>query len=296
MWFFWALFSRLISAGSNVVESHYYHKIFKSGVGQTFISSLYWIVILPVLYVFAHPALPAFGLWPWIILAALSYILCLQTFYAAYAFADTSSVASLFTIGRVFVPIFAFFLYGEQLSLWGYFGFVLVMIGSLVLSYRPNSKGFDFRPLGLSLLSGFFFAIYTTGSKYVMGESAHWFDGWFWVVCVAYASGLMLIFIPSQQKHLLMLVRRLPQYGLNYSSYALLCLLSMSTYCYALSLTKASYVIMAAQFQPYFTLGLSFLFSRLPWFHGKESFDAESLRLKLVAFVVMSAGLVMSLI
>lgn len=296
MWFFWALFSRFISAGSNVVESHYYHKIFKDGVAQTFISSLYWLAIIPVLYVFVHPPQPAFALWPWIFVGALAYIFCIQLFYTAYGFADTSSVASLFTIGRVFVPIMAFFLYGEKLSLWGYMGFAVVLLGSLLLSYKPGSKGFDFRAMGLAMVSGFCFAVYTTASKHVMAESARWFDGWFWIVSTAYLMGCCFIFVPSKRPLLLEKMRHLTLYGLNYSSYALLCLLSMSTYCYALSLTKASYVVMAAQFQPYFTLALSYAFSRTTWFHGKEALDAASIRLKMLAFIIMGLGLGMTVL
>jgi drug/metabolite transporter (DMT)-like permease len=296
MWIFWALLSRFISAGSNVVESHYYHKIFKNGYTQCFISSLYWFLILPVLFLFRHPEFPPLDLWPWIILAGVAYAISLVSFYECYGQADTSSVVVISTLGRIFVPIMAFLFYGETLSFYGYIGFGIVLLGSLILSYKQSSKKIEWRPVMLMMISGFGFSIYTTASKHVMASMPSWFDGWFYVVLVGYLTAFCQIFVPRLRPMLLSALRHWPRYGLKYSSYAFLCLASMSTYSFALSQTKASHVIMAAQFQPFFTLALSYFFSRFGWFYGKESFTFSAVQQKAFAFVIMSLGLMLTLL
>jgi drug/metabolite transporter (DMT)-like permease len=78
---------------------------------------------------------------------------------------DTSVVVSLFSIGKICVPIVAFFAIGERLSLGQYVGFLIVVLCVALLTMKVRtgrlriSKGFGLM-LGASLLNSVIAIIY----------------------------------------------------------------------------------------------------------------------------------------
>jgi drug/metabolite transporter (DMT)-like permease len=73
---------------------------------------------------------------------------------------DTSVVASLFSLGKVFIPLFAFFVLSERLALIQYFGFFLIIGSSAALSFDRTK---------LKLNRSFFFMAIV--SLVLMGEA-----------------------------------------------------------------------------------------------------------------------------
>jgi uncharacterized membrane protein len=144
MWLIIALLAPIFYAVSNVFDNILANKSFKNPMTLVFYTSLFNVVFVIFLFLFFNFSLPSISLLPIFILLGVINILYLFPYYKGLQNDDTSIVSSFFGLGRIFIPIWAFFIIGEQLSVLEYIGIVLIIIGSVLLSIRGSLKDIKF--------------------------------------------------------------------------------------------------------------------------------------------------------
>ena len=72
---------------------------------------------------------------PGYLLIAFAGIVSYYPYYLSLEAEETSIVVSLFSLGRVFLALFAYFLLGELLSVWQYLGMFVIVIAGAISTY-----------------------------------------------------------------------------------------------------------------------------------------------------------------
>lgn len=125
---------------ANVFDNFLTNKSFQSSATLTFYSSLFNIIFIPLLFLFYHLSLPPASSIPIFILLGIINVAYLFPYYKGLQSDDTSTAVSFFSLGRIFIPISAFFIIGEKLSFEEYTGIALIIIGSILLSMKGSLK------------------------------------------------------------------------------------------------------------------------------------------------------------
>src|SRR3989344_4715022 len=157
-WIFVALLEPVLFAFSNVIDSHLSNRLFKSPWVLTVLVASSNALFLPIVWLLDRPELIGVSLLPYVILVAFIELFYAYPYYKALQHDDTSVAVSLFSLGRIFVPILAFFLVGESLQPVQYLGFAIITFASAALTFNPTSnlrlnKSFFYMLLASTLLA-----------------------------------------------------------------------------------------------------------------------------------------------
>ena len=290
-----ALGSAIFHGGANILDSYFSNSIFKRLATIIFIWSLLNIAFLPIVFILDFPSIISLKLLPIIIAIAATEVLYQFPYYWALRTTDTSVAASLFSFGDLFVPLFAFFIVGEQLAGLQYIGFFMVIIASITLSldfkkFKVNTA--LFLMVGVSLL----LALQTVLYKYLFEQGTRWGTATTWVaiVQIVIASSLLLykknrqdfpniVTIIKKSGWMLLLIQVLTWGGEAAGNLSLL-------------IIPASVMHGITATQPIFVLIFAIIFAkRLPVLFREET-DRKSITKKLLLFAVMIAGIVLVMI
>jgi uncharacterized membrane protein len=99
----------------------------------------------------------------------------------------------------IFILALSTFLIGERLNLQQYIAFILLVLGSLVVSYRR--KEFFRKPFGSAIIAALFFAVFWVITKYIYSGSS-FVSGTVWVrTAVAFVS--LFLLLPRKNRELI---------------------------------------------------------------------------------------------
>lgn len=104
------------------------------------------------------------------------------------------------------LPIFSFlliylFLGGKEiLKSWEFLAFVLLILGSVLITYQ-KTKRITLRSLKISAIAALFLAFYFVSAKYVYMEQPFW-SGFFWIRIGAFFMALGFLLTPGLRKEL----------------------------------------------------------------------------------------------
>ena len=156
MWLIIALLVPMFYAIANISDSFLINKSFKNPVTLIFYAYLFEIIFIPIVFLFYHPGFPPILLLPIFFLLGATNVLYLYPYYKGLKEDDTSTAVSFFGLGRIFIPIWAFLIVGERLSLVEYIGIIFIIIGSVLLSMKGSLKNIKFsKALFYILLAAF---------------------------------------------------------------------------------------------------------------------------------------------
>jgi drug/metabolite transporter (DMT)-like permease len=295
---FWLLIAglgRLSFSICNILDGHFRVGVFKDSFCQTFYFSIYTAILVVVFYIF-HPVefLPS-DLMPWTILAGLCLALHGIPYLSALRSSDTSTVVSLFTLGRILVPILAVFIVNESLSWNELCGFVITIFGALWHAYQPKNSRINKDLILKMTLAGMMIALFSVCSKRLFNDvpiltalfHIYFFDAIF---------GLSLILIPRFRPNIILTLKESKRIFIPYSIAVFFVLMGHTLSFYAISLTKVTYVAMTAQFQALLTLLISYLGRGLGFLKHNESFNKKDVIQKLVGFFIMAVGMGVALL
>jgi drug/metabolite transporter (DMT)-like permease len=161
----------LASAGAQVIDKALLAKTFRHPV-----SFVFWIGVLS-LGVFLvwpfDPEIPTLFEWPIVILAGLSFQLALLAYFNVVSGEEVSKAATV--VGAI-VPIITLLLsrwfLGERLTLNQSIGFILLLGGSVVVSYTGSVSLKSIKLFTLSIVAGILFAVSTVSMKAVFTSLA----------------------------------------------------------------------------------------------------------------------------
>jgi len=199
MWIFIALGSSLFYGFSNVLDNYLTNRLFKSIWILVFFGFCINLVFLPLTYFIAAPQLPPLRLVPFILCIGFLEVVYLFPYYKALQEDDTSVVSSLFSFGRIFLPVFAFFILGEVLRPDQYLGFFLIILSGGLLTLK------DFRHLHLNrsffymLVVSFILSLDSVLYKHVLNE-ASWGTTYIWVILSSFFFSACFLIHPKIRK------------------------------------------------------------------------------------------------
>ena len=204
---------------------------------------------------------------------------------------DTSIVSSLFSLGKIFVPVLAFILLKDTLTLPQYIGFFIIIFSSSILNKKPSAKFRLNQAFYLMFLSSFLLALRICFAKAVM-EIDHNFVNV--LIYPNLISGLIpfTFLLSISNKHAIK--RHLPTYKKKFRLFFLIefltfCAVTTST----IALSRLSPVICTAieATEPLFVLALALIVNASGLFYFKEK---TGLIKKITCFLLIILGIVLT--
>lgn len=139
MWLFFALATPFLWAFSMTIDGFLANRRFGRPMTLAFYASTFGnLAFLPFVFLIQRPTLPPAALVPIIVALGVINVGYLYPYYKGLQEADTSIVSALFSIGRIFIPILAFFIVGEKLGVGQYAGITLIILSCTLLSLERS--------------------------------------------------------------------------------------------------------------------------------------------------------------
>ncbi len=293
IWLILAILSTMCFALTQVFDNYYINKIFRGHL----ISSIFYGHILKVatvfiiFIIFVPLTLPG-KLWPYYLIIGVTEILYLLPYYKSLQLADTSIVAALFSLGTIFIPIFAFFTVKEVLMPYQYFGFILILVSSTLLSLHGRNIKLK---IDISLLYMFLavllLALQAVTYKYIFANTV-WTNGYFWSFVFI---GLGTIFLLIHQNHRSVIIDDYPHFSKQAHivlGNVLLSIIAWGGFTYSLIFIDISVMKGIEGMQPFFVMIYALFFKKsFPYFF-KEAIDFKSTFKKGGLFIFLLLGVI----
>jgi drug/metabolite transporter (DMT)-like permease len=294
-WIFIALLAPVFFAFANIVDNYLSTKITKGTATLVFYSAVFNILFLPFLFFYGLPIGPSAHEWFLIFLIASLEVLWLFPYYKAYAHDDTSVVASLFSLGKIFVPIFAFFLIGEVLSPAQYIGFLIIILASVLLTVQDiRSLKFN-SSLYLMLASSAIVSLQAVLYKYAF-ESVDWVTGLFWTRVLSFIIVLAFLLHRATRTEVRIQLRQFKTLAIPLVLVELFSFIGMALLTYVLVFQPATVVESIASIQPIVIIILAVLFAKRYPNLFNESIEKRDMWRKVALFILMGVGIAIILV
>ena len=279
---------------SNILDRHLADTLFKRLTPLVFLSSCTGLFLLPVVFLIDAPQLVSTNLLTIAFLIAGIEVLYIYPYYWSLKHIDTSIVASLFSLGKVSVPLFAFVLVGEVLSPMQYVGFVLIILSSVTLTFDWKKLRFN-QAFLLMLFVSMILAIQAVLFKFLFEQGVSWGTGVTWVTIFEFLIAFTLVIIPVNFGELKRSFKNVRKVGPVFILNELLGWVGNVTGYYAVFLIPVSIAKAIATTQPVFVLLFAFLISKKQPTLLLESLAPKDILKKIFLFLVLAAGVVVTI-
>ncbi|KKQ26948.1 MAG: hypothetical protein US42_C0018G0022 [Candidatus Magasanikbacteria bacterium GW2011_GWC2_37_14] len=289
----WLIFAIIPAVGdglSNIIDGHLSNNKFHNPWVLLFYSGIMELLFLPFVLLYRLPAIFSFKIMLFFPIIAFLDFLTLIFYYKALKEDDTSIVASLFSLGKIFVPVLAFFVVGERLSPLQYLAFFVIIFSSTLLTASSSGGKIKFnKSLLLMFLSSLVHSIEGVIYKYVL-ESVDWVSGFVYVTLFSILGFIIIAIIKNKE-----VKKQFNTFKTNFnlvifnSSIAFIASLSSVI---AFSLAPITLVKGIFATQPFFVIIFTYFLSKYFKTNYKEKMDKGNLIKKLVIFTVMCVALI----
>lgn len=290
-WLAIALCAPALYAVSNILDNKLSNRLFQNTWSFIFYGACFQALFLPVLWVMDPPAWPAASLWPWIAVIAVTQTLYLYPYFKALQHDDTSTVTSLFSLGKLCVPLLAFFLVGEVLAVHHYIGFLVIIFASTLLTLQPGKLRFN-RSLWYMLISSLILSVDVVIYKYIFIQVS-WGTGFFWTILCAWILSLGLLLLPRIRHHIIHQWRGIRSFWKLLLVEEIFTFGGAVTATYAVSLVPVTVAKSIDTIQPFFVVLYTIILQRFVPHFEVETFTRQSFIRKVILFIVMLAGVVL---
>ncbi len=296
-WFWITLAAPIIYALVNQTDKYFIsHHLKNDGVGAiVIISSVFNILALPIIYWLAN----SYVLLPWLQALALAVngiftILAILFYLYALQEEEASVVTPFFQTVPLLAFVLGYFILGETLTAVELFGCLLIVVGTMILSFEIKRRGrlkFKRRLVLFMFASALMLAINAVIFKLIAVE-AGFLVSIFWDFVGKTTFGLLLfIIIRSYRREFidLLKIKRGKIFGLIFLT-QLLTIVGDFIASYAILLAPVAIVSAVLGLQPLFVFIYGLLLTLfLPWF-VKESLNKRELIQKIAAIVLVIIG------
>lgn len=289
LWLLFALLSPIMHGWANVLDNYFANRIFKTPLTLLFFSSLTNLIFIPLIFLIEVPTFPTLSILPYLILLGITGVAFAYPYYKALQLSDTSVVTSLFSLGRVFVPILAFLIVGEVLTLQQYIGFFAIIISGVALSF--DRKKFKINAAFFYMLAcSIIIAIEAVIYKFIF-ESVSWSTGFVWPIVFSFAFTMFLLLIKKRREE----IKKL--WPIYKKQFKLFSLEEFLTFCgsaaetFAIFLAPVTLVKGVVSIQPFLVLIYAIIFGRFFPKIFRENIDVKSIAKKIFFFFIIILGI-----
>jgi len=224
-----------------------------------------------------------------ILLSGVASVAGCILFYQALNLGEVSKIVPFTgSFVAIFILILSTLFIGEHLTIQQLFAFVLLVLGSLVISYKK--KEIFQKPFGLALLSAIFFAGFWVITKHIFSVTS-FINGLIWIRTGAAIIALFLL-VPRKNRRLIFKEteeakpKTIGFFGLGrVLSIVAAFFMYLAVFLGSVTLSNS---LQGLQYAFVFVLALLF-FRKIPSL--REEFSREILARKIVAIILISAGL-----
>ncbi len=274
---------------SNIFDAYVTGHLFKKIATTIFYSNLTAVMGLMVLYLLGPIHLLSMDLLPYALLIAFIHVGYLFPYYLALKSVDTSIVAAMFSLDKIFIPVWAYLIVGECLSFSQYFGITLVIVFSLILNIEKPQKIKINRGFWLMLLVAFMLSFEGTFYKRLLIET-DWISAAFWCSLFSFMGRLCLFFIKPMRQDI---IENFSVYKRNFHRFCLIEVFDQLGYLgpiFALSLIPVLVEAGISSTQPIFVAFYGVIFTKIfgPLF--KENLTKKNMIKKMICFIFIGVG------
>src|SRR3990167_4030040 len=265
-----AFASPILHGASNTIDSYLYNGIFHRLTPLIFFSTALNLLFLPLVFIFGWPAFVSANIAIILFGIALIEVLYQYPYFWSLRRTDTSVVAALFSLGKVSVPLFAFFIVGERLAPLQYVGF-FVLSASLLLSLES--------------------VLY----KYVFEQGVSWSSAMVWTMALEFFIAGVMVLTPKNLAEIVALRPKIKQVGLPLTIMQFLSWSGSAGSAYALSLIPVSVVKGIGSTQALFVLVYALFFAKRYPHLFREYIGHDGVRKKIFLFACIIVGVVLTI-
>lgn len=292
-WLFFVILSSALYGWSSILDNYLSDKLFRKTIVLVFSSFIFTLFLLPVVALIEKPELPPLSLLPFFLIIGLCEVLYLYPYYKALQNEDTAVVGSLFSLGKVFVPLLAFLFIGETVGPLQYLGFFIIIGSSSLLSLRNShnhirlNKSF-FYMLAVSIL----IAIEAVTYKHIL-NGVNWSTGYIGAALTGVILALPILLVRPWRNDIFESIKTSAGNFRWLFLEELLTVAAAAVSVYAFSLAPATLVSGVFSVHPFIVLIYALLFSRFFPRFFKEKIDAKSVLKKLLLFAITILGIIL---
>jgi len=291
LWQIFSVINASINATANVIDKYVLSKWVKNPLNSALILGIIQVVVSIIIFmVVGFKTISLMNLFLALI-SGMCYMLMTIFYFKSVQMDEVSRVAPLFSLTPILVLIFAFIFLNEFFTYWRYAGIFVIIIGAILLSYKPKTKMFFGKAFGVMLLAVFFLAISNVITKYLL----NFYD--YWTVFAYTRIGVIFIIIPLcyySYKDLKLIISRHGFKAIFFISISeLFILLGAFAGILALSLGPVTLVSAFSSIQNFILLFITFILSILFPHIIKEKIDKNTFFLKIIAITLMLIGIIL---
>lgn len=294
-WILIALLSPFLHGFTNILDYYLTNNLFKNIWALIFYSYLLNLSFLPLVWLVGKPQLLSVNSLPFILIVGLIEVFYLYPYYKSLENDDTSIVASLFSLGKVFVPIFAYFFVGEALHFSQYLGFIIIILASGLLTLKHSSRLRLNRSFLYMFLSSLLLSLEAVIYKHIFNHVG-WATGFFWTQIVAFLSITVFLIVSNRSADVIGQVINLKKGLWVFTLERLLSVGGDIAGTYAISLVPVTFGKSVDSTQPIFVLLYAFLLKKIFPNLFREQTDQKSVVKKSMLFAVTFIGIVLVVI
>ncbi len=292
-WIFIVLFGSSLFALSNIFDTYFANRLFKDTPTLIFYSSMFNLFFVPLIFFFQIPSLPTWSELPFFLLLGLADIGYRYPYYKALQEDDTSIVVSLFSVAKIFVPLFAFLIVDERLKMSQYLGFLIIILCSALLTWNGERKIRFNRSLLYMTTASLILSFEVVIFKYIF-TTASWSTGLTWSLVFSFLFSLPLLLSSRLRKNIVDQIHHFKKNSHFFLLEELATFGGFAVYTYVLTFIPVTLMEGVASFQPLFVLLYALLFSRLFPNSFKEKITTRDLIKKGLLFILMVVGVILS--
>ena len=289
-----AFLTPILHALSCIVDAHFSNNIFKKVPSLVFYATISNIIIIPFLFFFGTPIIPPLEILAILFIIALIEVCYQIPYYHALRNIDTSIVVALFSLGKITIPVLAYFIVNEKLNFTHYCGFGIILLSTFLLNFDIKKLKINiafFLMLFVSLL----LSLSSVLSKYSL-QSVDFVTVLFWGSIFATSICLSLLLLPQYRTDI---VSSFPQYKKRIKLFLSNEILNQGG-TLAGTIALAHLPVLAVKSigssQSIFTLLLGFVLYKIFGKSFKENLTHQEVIKKLISFTAIIIGINMVLL
>ena len=202
-----AFLTPILHALSCIVDAHFSNNIFKKVPSLVFYATISNIIIIPFLFLFGTPIIPPLEILAILFIISLIEVCYQIPYYHALRNIDTSIVVALFSLGKIAVPVLAYFIVNEKLNFTQYCGFGIILLSTFLLNFDIKKLKINIA-FFLMLVVSLLLSLSSVLSKYSL-QSVDFVTVLFWGSIFATSIFLSLLLLPQYRTDI---VSTFPQY------------------------------------------------------------------------------------
>ena len=289
-----AFLTPLLHALSCIVDAHFSNNIFKKVPSLVFYATISNIIIIPFLFLFGTPIIPPLEILAILFIISLIEVCYQIPYYHALRNIDTSIVVALFSLGKITIPVLAYFIVNEKLSLIQYCGFGIILLSTFLLNFDIKKLKINIA-FFLMLVVSVLLSLSSVLSKYSL-QSVDFVTVLFWGSIFATSISLSLLFLPQYRTDI---VSSFPQYKKRIKLFLSNEILNQGG-TLALTIALAYLPVLVVESiessQSIFTLLLGFVLYKIFGNRFKENLTRQEVIKKLISFITIIIGINMVLL